>query len=208
MRADRVQPKGPILEGRAPDEELHAALRLVLAARAAAIHAVNDVDLSLPAGKTLGPRGRVRLRQDHRVEDDHAGAQAQCRHACCSTTARARRTCIKLEGEELTAYRRSVQFVFQDPFSSLNPRMTVYEHPDRAAAHPRHRHVRTSATSGSSSCSTWSASTSARCGAIRIPSPAASGSASASPARWRSSRACCSATSRSRRSTSRCRRRC
>jgi peptide/nickel transport system ATP-binding protein len=32
-----------------------------------------------------------------------------------------------LEGAELTAYRRSVQFVFQDPFSSLNPRMTVYE---------------------------------------------------------------------------------
>ena len=33
----------------------------------------------------------------------------------------------KLEGEALTAYRRSVQFIFQDPFSSLNPRMTVYE---------------------------------------------------------------------------------
>jgi peptide/nickel transport system ATP-binding protein len=32
-----------------------------------------------------------------------------------------------LEGEDLTAYRRNVQFVFQDPFSSLNPRMTVYE---------------------------------------------------------------------------------
>jgi peptide/nickel transport system ATP-binding protein len=32
-----------------------------------------------------------------------------------------------LENAALTAYRRSVQFVFQDPFSSLNPRMTVYE---------------------------------------------------------------------------------
>jgi peptide/nickel transport system ATP-binding protein len=32
-----------------------------------------------------------------------------------------------LAGEELIAYRRAVQYVFQDPFSSLNPRMTVYD---------------------------------------------------------------------------------
>jgi peptide/nickel transport system ATP-binding protein len=32
-----------------------------------------------------------------------------------------------LQGADLTSYRRNVQFVFQDPFSSLNPRMTVYE---------------------------------------------------------------------------------
>jgi peptide/nickel transport system ATP-binding protein len=33
----------------------------------------------------------------------------------------------KLAGDDLKAYRRQVQFVFQDPFSSLNPRMTVEE---------------------------------------------------------------------------------
>ncbi|MCC6209529.1 MAG: ABC transporter ATP-binding protein [Burkholderiales bacterium] len=37
----------------------------------------------------------------------------------------ARRDVLALEGDELFAYRRKVQFVFQDPFSSLNPRMTV-----------------------------------------------------------------------------------
>ncbi|MEO8142878.1 MAG: ABC transporter ATP-binding protein [Betaproteobacteria bacterium] len=37
------------------------------------------------------------------------------------------RDVLKLQGPELFAYRRKVQFVFQDPFSSLNPRMTVQD---------------------------------------------------------------------------------
>ena len=34
---------------------------------------------------------------------------------------------LSLAGEDLKKFRRQVQFVFQDPFGSLNPRMTVFD---------------------------------------------------------------------------------
>jgi len=34
---------------------------------------------------------------------------------------------LALEGDDLKRFRRNVQFIFQDPFGSLNPRMTVFD---------------------------------------------------------------------------------
>ena len=34
---------------------------------------------------------------------------------------------LSLDGDALKRFRRQVQFIFQDPFGSLNPRMTVYD---------------------------------------------------------------------------------
>lgn len=90
------------------------------------IHAVNGVSLELPRGKTLGLVGesgcgkttvskmimRALTPDSGRILfDDGSGP----------------RDVFQLEGAALKAYRRAVQFIFQDPFSSLNPRMTVYE---------------------------------------------------------------------------------
>jgi peptide/nickel transport system ATP-binding protein len=94
--------------------------------RTRTIRAVNGVSLELPAGKTLGLVGESgcgkttvskmimrALEPDSGkvLFDDGSGP----------------RDVFALEGADLTAYRRAVQFIFQDPFSSLNPRMTVYE---------------------------------------------------------------------------------
>ncbi|WP_375461819.1 dipeptide ABC transporter ATP-binding protein [uncultured Enterovirga sp.] len=90
------------------------------------IRAVDDVSLSLSCGSTLGLVGEsgcgkttvskiisraLQPNAGRVLFDDGSGPQ----------------DVHKLEGEALTRYRRTVQFVFQDPFSSLNPRMTVYD---------------------------------------------------------------------------------
>ena len=92
-----------------------------------------------------------------------------------------------LHGEPLRALRRRMQIVFQDPFASLNPRMTVgqiLEEPliVHALGDAAFRRARVDELLSLVGLAGYHAAV------IRTSSPAASASASASPARWRSSR--------------------
>ena len=97
------------------------------------------------------------------------------------------RDLTRLDEDELRAVRRKMQVIFQDPYSSLNPRMTV----GQIIAEPLAVHgivtERAVAPSGCASSLATSGSCPSTPTAIRTSSRAASASAWASPARWPSS---------------------
>ena len=78
--------------------------------------------------------------------------------------------------------------IFQDPYASLNPRMTVGDDHRRAAQDPRHGDAKASQGQVQELLELVG-STPSTPTATRTSSRAASASASASPARWRSTRA-------------------
>jgi len=110
----------------------------------------------------------------------------------------------KIKGEELRKTRRRMQMIFQDPYASLNPRMTVGGivgepldvHNIGTKAERMDRVRELLKVVGLNPYSST---------AIRTSSPAASANASAWPAPWRSTRHLSFATSRSRRSMCRSR---
>lgn len=86
------------------------------------LHAVDDVSFSIEKGKTLGVVG-----------ESGCGKSTLGRsiiHLLESTDGEILfdgEDVTHLKGRQLKALRRKMQIIFQDPFSSLNPRMTVEE---------------------------------------------------------------------------------
>jgi ABC-type microcin C transport system duplicated ATPase subunit YejF len=117
------------------------------------VRAVDGVSFTVNKGETLALVGEVGLRQVHHRPPRPAPDRAQRRAACCSRA----RTSPASSGAPLKAFRRRAQIVFQDPYASLNPRLTV----GQTITEPMEVHgsaMPPAAVPGWRSCWRWSAS--------------------------------------------------
>jgi peptide/nickel transport system ATP-binding protein len=122
---ERPEPRGPILRA----EHLCKTFTLRsgwFSGKTRLIRAVNGVSLELASGTTLGLVGESGCGKTTVSKIIMRGMQPDSGRVLFDDGS-GPKDVHELEGDALTAYRRSVQFMFQDPFSSLNPRMTVYE---------------------------------------------------------------------------------
>ncbi len=135
----------PVLEVRGLVKHYPLTRGIVLRRQVGAVKAVDGVDLELRAGETLGVVGESGC-----GKSTVAKVLVNLERPTAGQVLYKGEDITRLSGRALKAVRRNIQMVFQDPYTSLNPRMTVGDiigepfeiHPEAAPRGERRRRVR------------------------------------------------------------------
>jgi oligopeptide transport system ATP-binding protein len=108
-----------MLEVRRPQDVLPISKGIIFQRQVGAIKAVDGLNFFVRRGETLGLVG-----------ESGCGKSTTGARSCSSTGPRRAgalrgEDLTKMKGEDLRKMRRQMQMIFQDPYASLNPRMTV-----------------------------------------------------------------------------------
>ncbi|MGP3943022.1 MULTISPECIES: ABC transporter ATP-binding protein [Streptomyces] len=139
-----AEPDGPVLEVRDLAKLYPLTQGVVVKRRIGAVRAVDTVSFALRRGETLGIVGESGC-----GKSTVAKLLVGLERPTAGTIHYRGEDITRLSGRALRAVRRNIQMVFQDPYTSLNPRMTVGDiigepfeiHPEAAPKGDRRRAV-------------------------------------------------------------------
>jgi oligopeptide/dipeptide ABC transporter ATP-binding protein len=119
--ADAVAgPQAPLLEVRGLVKEFPVTAGAILQRKVAAVHAVSNVSFTVAAGETFGLVGESGC-----GKTTIGRVVVALERPSAGTVLLNGRNLAALSGGELRRQRRDLQLMFQDPYSSLDPRMRV-----------------------------------------------------------------------------------